>query len=264
MHTISEKKEAFERLLTIMDELREQCPWDKKQTFETLRHLTLEETYELSEAILNGDMNEIKKELGDILLHLVFYSRIGSETNDFDVADVIHSLCEKLIHRHPHIYGDVKVDNEEDVKRNWEQLKLKEGNKSVLGGVPASLPALIKAQRIQEKARAVGFDWDNANQVWDKVKEEINEFEAEFKPENTHQNHEKAEEEFGDVMFALVNYARFVGINPETALSKTNQKFIRRFQHIEQSAQNINKKLENMTLAEMDIFWNEAKKEERK
>lgn len=264
MHTIEQKKEAFERLLKIMDELRTQCPWDKKQTIETLRHLTIEETYELSEAILSNDMKEIKKELGDILLHLVFYSRIASETNTFDIADVIHSLCEKLIHRHPHIYGDTKVENEEDVKRNWEQLKLKEGNKSVLGGVPASLPALVKAQRIQEKARAVGFDWDNANQVWEKVKEEIQEFETEFKPENTLQNHEKAEDEFGDVLFALVNYARFVGINPETALSKTNQKFIRRFQHIEKSAKNMNKKLEDMTLAEMDIFWNEAKNEDKK
>lgn len=256
-----EKLMAFDRLLTIMDELREQCPWDKKQTMDTLRHLTIEETYELSDAILEKDLPEIKKELGDIMLHLVFYSKIASETGDFDVADVLHGICDKLVSRHPHIYGDVKVENEEDVKRNWEQLKLKEGNKSVLGGVPQSLPALVKSMRIQEKARGVGFDWEEKSQVWAKVEEEMDEFKEMFDIENDIAiDKEKAEGEFGDLLFSLVNYARFIDINPETALERTNKKFIKRFQYLEEKAKETNKNLKDMTLAEMDIFWEEAKK----
>lgn len=256
-----EKLLAFDRLLTIMDELREQCPWDKKQTMQTLRHLTIEETYELSDAILDNDLPEIKKELGDIMLHLVFYSKIASETGDFDVADVLHAICDKLVSRHPHIYGDVKVENEEDVKRNWEQLKLKEGNKSVLGGVPSSLPALVKAMRIQEKARGVGFDWEEKSQVWAKVEEEMDEFKEMFDVEkDVAIDKEKAEAEFGDLLFSLVNYARFIDLNPETALERTNKKFIKRFQYLEQKAKEANKNLKDMTLAEMDIFWEEAKK----
>ncbi len=252
---------AFERLLTIMDTLREQCPWDKKQTLETLRHLTIEETYELSDAILEGDKQEIKKELGDIMLHLVFYARIGSETGDFNITDVLNSICDKLVHRHPHIYSDVVVNDEADVKRNWEQLKLKEGNKSVLAGVPVSLPALIKASRIQEKARGVGFDWEEKSQVWAKVEEEMQEFKDEFNKLNgTPIDKEKAENEFGDLLFSLINYARFIDINPEDALEKTNKKFIKRFQYLESKAAGLNKSLKNMTLAEMDVFWNEAKK----
>ncbi len=251
---------AFERLLTIMDTLREQCPWDKKQTFETLRHLTIEETYELADAILDGDKQEIKKELGDLMLHLVFYARIASETNDFTITDVLNSICDKLIHRHPHIYGDVQVNDEQDVKQNWEQLKLKEGNKSVLEGVPVSLPALIKASRIQEKARGVGFDWEEKTQVWDKVEEEMREFRDEFNAaDNRMIDKEKAEGEFGDLLFSLVNYARFIGINPEDALEKTNKKFIKRFQYLESKAIELGKNLKDMTLAEMDLFWNEAK-----
>lgn len=256
-----EKLMAFDRLLTIMDELREQCPWDKKQTMDTLRHLTIEETYELSDAILEKDLPEIKKELGDIMLHLVFYSRIASETGDFDVADVLNAICDKLISRHPHIYGDVKVENEEQVKQNWEQLKLKEGNKSVLGGVPQSLPALVKAMRIQEKARGVGFDWEEKSQVWGKVEEEMQEFKELFNAENEEViDAEKAEGEFGDLLFSLVNYARFINLNPETALERTNKKFIKRFQYLEQKAKETNKNLKDMTLAEMDVFWEEAKK----
>lgn len=252
---------AFERLLTIMDTLREQCPWDKKQTLETLRHLTIEETYELSDAILEGDNLEIKKELGDIMLHLVFYTRIASETNDFTMVDVLNGICEKLIHRHPHIYGDVIVNNEADVKRNWEQLKLKEGNKSVLEGVPVSLPALVKASRIQEKARGVGFDWEEKTQVWEKVEEEMREFRDEFNAaDNQVIDKEKAEGEFGDLLFSLINYARFIDINPEDALEKTNKKFIKRFQYLESKAKELGKSLKDMTLAEMDLFWNEAKK----
>ena len=252
---------AFERLLTIMDTLREQCPWDKKQTFETLRHLTIEETYELADAILDGDKQEVKKELGDLMLHLVFYARIASETNDFTIIDVLNSICDKLIHRHPHIYSNVKVNNEQDVKRNWEQLKLKEGNKSVLEGVPVSLPALIKASRIQEKARGVGFDWEEKTQVWDKVEEEMREFRDEFNAaDNTMIDKEKAEAEFGDLLFSLINYARFININPEDALEKTNKKFIKRFQYLESKAKELGKNLKDMTLAEMDLFWNEAKK----
>ncbi len=251
---------AFSRLLTIMDELREQCPWDKKQTNESLRHLTIEETYELSDAILEGNPDEIKKELGDLMLHLVFYAKIGSENDHFDISDVLHGICEKLIARHPHIYGDVKVKDEEEVKKNWEQLKLKEGNKSVLAGVPSSLPALVKAMRIQEKARGVGFDWEDKADVWKKVEEEISEFKEHVNVENGQINNvEDAENEFGDVLFSLVNYARFAGINPETALERTNKKFIKRFQHLEAKAGELGKKLQDMTLAEMDIFWEEAK-----
>ncbi len=251
---------AFNRLLTIMDELRAQCPWDMKQTMETLRPLTIEEMYELADAILEKDNNEIKKELGDVMLHLVFYAKIASEINAFDISDVLNSVCEKLIHRHPHIYGDVKVKDEQEVKQNWEKLKLKEGKKSVLEGVPKSLPALVKAIRIQEKARQTGFDWDNKQQVWDKVNEELAEFSEEFlnKPESEI-DAEKVEAEFGDLMFSLINFARFLNINPENALEKTNKKFIYRFQYLEQKAGIQGKKLEDMTLAEMETFWQEAK-----
>ncbi len=249
------RAEAFERLATIMDELRAQCPWDKKQTLESLRHLTIEETYELADAILDRDLPEIKKELGDILLHIVFYAKIGEELGAFDITSVILGQCEKLIHRHPHIYGDVKVQDEEEVKRNWEKLKLKEGNASVLDGVPSSLPALIKSMRIQEKARGVGFDWEKPEQVWEKVEEELGEFRAEADAGNM----AKAEEEFGDILFALVNYARFRNINPEEALERTNRKFIRRFQYLEEAARNAGRNLSDMTLAEMDVYWNEAK-----
>src|SRR6201994_921594 len=252
---------AFDRLLTIMNDLRENCPWDKKQTLESLRHLSIEEVYELSDAILGGDMQEIKKELGDIMLHLVFYARIASETNDFDIQDVLNSICDKLINRHPHIYGDVDVNDENDVKRNWEQIKLKEGNKSVLGGVPASLPALVKASRIQEKARGVGFDWEEKSQVWAKVAEEMQEFKNEFNAEGDSMiDHARAEGEFGDLLFSLINYARFININPEDALEKTNRKFIKRFQYLESKAAETGKQLHNMSLAEMDVFWEEAKK----
>jgi XTP/dITP diphosphohydrolase len=252
---------AFERLLTIMDDLRINCPWDKKQTLESLRHLTIEETYELSDAILSGDMDEIKKELGDIMLHLVFYSRIASETNDFNITGVLNGICDKLINRHPHIYSDTQVNDENDVKRNWEQIKLKEGNKSVLGGVPASLPALVKASRIQEKARGVGFDWDNKDQVWAKVEEELHEFKDEYNvADESTIDHEKAEGEFGDLLFSLINYARFININPEDALEKTNRKFIKRFQYLEGKAKESGKQLYDMSLAEMNVFWEEAKK----
>jgi XTP/dITP diphosphohydrolase len=243
---------AFERLLNIMDELREKCPWDRKQTFESLRHLTIEETYELSDAILKNDLPEIKKELGDLMLHMVFYAKIGSETNAFDITDVMNGICEKLISRHPHIYGDVVVENEEDVKQNWEQLKLKEGNKSVLGGVPASMPSLVKASRMQDKAAQVGFDWPEINQVWEKVEEEMQEFkEAEGKDK---------EAEFGDLLFSLVNYARWLKINPDDALERTNIKFKKRFEAIEEYAKNQGKKMNDMTLEEMDFIWEEAKK----
>lgn len=252
---------AFNRLLTIMDELREQCPWDKKQTIDSLRHLTIEETYELSDAIIEGDLPEIKKEIGDIMLHMVFYSKIASETNTFDIADVLNGLCEKLIFRHPHIYGDVKAETEEQVKQNWEALKMKEGNKSVLAGVPKSLPALVKAMRIQEKARGAGFDWEEKEQVWEKVEEEMQEFKAEFNVvEKSAIDTEKAEAEFGDLLFSLVNYARFVNINVESALERTNKKFIKRFQHIESRAKEQGKTLQDMTLAEMDVYWEEAKR----
>jgi XTP/dITP diphosphohydrolase len=252
---------AFERLLTIMDDLRLNCPWDKKQTLESLRHLTIEEVYELSDAILSGDMPEIRKELGDVMLHLVFYARIGSETNDFTITDVLNGICDKLVNRHPHIYADVDVQNEEDVKRNWEQIKLKEGNKSVLGGVPASLPALVKASRIQEKARGIGFDWEEKSQVWAKVEEELQEFKDEFNvADESTIDHERAESEFGDLLFSLINYARFININPEDALEKTNRKFIKRFQHLESRAKENGQQLQDMSLAEMDVYWNEAKK----
>ena len=254
---MEEKLKAFERLLNIMDELREKCPWDKKQTLESLRYLTIEETYELTDAILEKDMDKIKKELGDILLHIVFYARIASETKDFNIADVMNSLCEKLIHRHPHIYGDVKVDNEEQVKENWEKLKLKEGNKSVLAGVPGSLPAIVKASRIQEKARAVGFDWDNVTQVWDKVNEELKEFKTEV---DNKSSKERIEDELGDVFFSLINYARFIDVNPEDALEKTNKKFIKRFQYLENETAKAGRKLEDMSLEEMDEYWNKAKR----
>jgi XTP/dITP diphosphohydrolase len=252
---------SFERILTILNTLREQCPWDMKQTMESLRHLTIEEVYELSESILEGDQQEIKKELGDILLHLLFYARIASETNDFTIIDVINGICDKLISRHPHIYGDVKVNDEQDVKRNWEQLKLKEGTKSVLAGVPVSLPSMVKASRIQEKARGIGFDWEEKGQVWEKVEEEMREFRDEFNAvDNKEINIERAEAEFGDLLFSLINYARFININPEDALEKTNRKFIKRFQYLETKATELNKNLKDMSLAEMDVFWNEAKK----
>ena len=259
--TATDPSSAFHRLLTVLDTLRAECPWDKKQTMETLRHLTIEETYELSDAILDGDLTEVKKELGDVMMHLVFYAKIASETNDFTIVDVLNSVCDKLINRHPHIYGDVEVQDENDVKRNWEQIKLKEGNKSVLGGVPASLPALVKASRIQEKARGIGFDWENKTQVWEKVEEELQEFKNEYNViDNEAIDIEKAESEFGDLIFSLVNYARFIGINPENALERTNRKFIKRFQYIESKAKDTGKALQDMTLAEMDVYWNEAKK----
>lgn len=256
MNSRENQLNAFDRLLTIMNELREQCPWDKKQTMESLRHLTIEETYELGDAILDNDLDEVKKELGDLLLHIVFYSKIGSETNHFDIADVCNSICDKLVDRHPHIYGDVIVENEDDVKRNWENLKLKEGKKSVLEGVPISLPALVKANRIQDKVAGVGFDWEKPEQVFEKVKEELNELQIEI---NKGDN-DKIESEFGDVLFSMINYARFLKVNPENALERTNKKFIKRFQYLEQKAKGINKDLKDMTLKEMDVYWEEAKK----
>ena len=259
MNTRAQQLSAFDRLLTVMDELREQCPWDKKQTIQTLRHLTIEETYELGDAILDNDLQEVKKELGDLLLHIVFYAKIGSETNDFDIADVLNTVCEKLIHRHPHIYGDVTVKDEEEVKRNWEKLKLKEGNKSVLEGVPKSLPALVKASRIQEKVAGVGFDWEESQQVWEKVEEELQEFQDEVKSGNQ----DEMEAEFGDVLFSLINYAKHLNINAENALERTNKKFINRFQYLEQKAKELGKELEDMTLKEMDVYWEEAKTNDR-
>ena len=238
-----------------MDELREKCPWDKKQTLESLRHLTIEETYELADAILENDLPEVKKELGDLLLHIVFYAKIGSEKKAFDIADVANSISNKLINRHPHIYGDVKVENEEDVKRNWEQLKLKEGKKSVLEGVPKSLPALVKANRIQDKVAGVGFDWEEPQQVWKKVQEELTEFNEEIKKGNK----ENTEKEFGDVLFSMINYARFIGVNPENALEKTNKKFINRFQYLEEAVKKEGKQLSDMSLTEMDAYWEKSK-----
>jgi len=255
---MDEKLKAFERLLNIMDDLRSDCPWDKEQTMESLRHLTIEEVYELSDAILENDLNEVKKELGDLMLHIVFYAKIGSEKKAFDIADVLTSISEKLIYRHPHIYGDVKVSGAEDVKNNWEKLKLKEGKESVLEGVPKSLPPLVKAYRMQEKAKGVGFEWKHTEQVWDKVIEEMNELKHEV---DTDKDKMKMEDEFGDLLFALVNYARFIGVNPEDALEKTNKKFIRRFQYIEKSSTADGRKLEDMTLEEMDAYWNKAKEE---
>jgi XTP/dITP diphosphohydrolase len=252
---MTERAKAFERLATILDELRAQCPWDMKQTMESLRHLTIEETFELADSILDKDLPEIKKELGDIMLHLIFYAKIAEEQKQFNIAEVINAQCEKLIHRHPHIYGDVKVSGEEEVKRNWEQLKLKEGSKSALGGVPKSLPALIKAMRIQEKARGVGFDWEMPEQVWEKVEEELGEFKHEVEANQL----EKATEEFGDLLFSLINYARFKNINPEEALERTNRKFIKRFQYLESESAKDGKKLSEMTLEQMDVYWNKAK-----
>lgn len=261
------KLQAFDRLLTIMDELRENCPWDKKQTLESLRHLTIEETYELSDSIIEGDLKEIKKELGDIMLHMVFYSRIASEIKAFDVSDVLNSICDKLVERHPHIYSDVVANDEETVKANWEKIKLKSGNKSVLEGVPKSLPALVKAIRIQDKARGVGFDWERKEQVWEKVEEEMEEFKAEFLPvrqagnaaSNEAIDKEKAQAEFGDLLFSLVNYARFINIDPEEALERTNKKFIKRFQYLESESAKDGKQMGEMSLAEMDIYWERAK-----
>ena len=255
--------EAFGRLLDVLDRLRTECPWDKKQTLQTLRHLTIEETYEISDAILRDDLPDLKKELGDVMLHLIFYARIAAERGAFDIADVLNAQCEKLIYRHPHIYGDVQADDEETVKRNWEQLKLKEkGNTTgVLGGVPTSLPALVKAMRVQEKARGAGFDWEQPEQVWEKVQEELNEFGVEYSHGNPNQmDAEKAADEFGDLLFSLVNFARFAGINPEEALERTNRKFISRFQYLETAAAANNERLADLSLAQMDVYWNEAKR----
>jgi len=248
--------QAYDRLLTIMDELREQCPWDQKQTIESLRHLTIEETYELGDAILENDLEEVKKELGDLLLHIVFYAKIGSETKDFDMADVANGICEKLISRHPHIYGDVKVADEEEVKQNWEKLKLKEGRTSVLEGVPKSLPALVKANRIQDKVSSVGFDWEEPRQVFEKLQEELAELQVEIEANDQ----DKIEDEFGDVLFSMINYARFLKVDPENALERTNKKFIKRFQFLEAKAKELGKELQDMSLAEMDVYWEEAKK----
>ena len=245
---------AFQRLLTIMDELREQCPWDKKQTFETLRSLTIEETYELADAISTKDPESIKGELGDLFLHLVFYSKIGEEQGNFDVTTVLNQICEKLIHRHPHIYGNMKVQDEEEVKANWEKLKLNEGKKSVLEGVPVSLPALVKAARIQEKVKGIGFEWENRADVWKKVEEELTEFKAEVDSKS-----DNIEEEFGDLLFSLVNFSRFIGISPENALAKTNLKFVRRFQLMEELIQQDNLDIREMNLQEMDVYWEKAK-----
>lgn len=255
MNNRAQQLEAFNRLLDIMDDLREKCPWDQKQTLESLRHLTIEETYELADAILDNDLEEIKKELGDVLLHIVFYAKIGSEKKAFDIADVANTISDKLINRHPHIYGDVVVKNEEEVKQNWEKLKLKEGKNSVLEGVPKSLPALVKANRIQDKVAGVGFDWEEPQQVWGKVQEELAELNEEVK--NNHQ--ENIESEFGDVLFSMINYARFIGVNPENALEKTNKKFIKRFQYLEKAAKKEGKQLSEMSLVEMDVYWEKSK-----
>ncbi len=252
-HTYEEKLQAFGRLLRIMDDLREKCPWDRKQTLESLRHLTIEETYELADAILSNDLNGVREEVGDLMLHMVFYAKIGSEQGAFDIADALHAVCEKLIARHPHIYGDVKVADDEEVKRNWEQLKLREGKKSILAGVPNSLPAIVKAYRMQEKAKQVGFEWENAEQVWDKVQEELAELHQAVRSGAPPQD---VEGEFGDVLFALVNYARFIGVEPEGALERANRKFKRRFEYLEANAP---RPLAEMTLAEMDALWNQAK-----
>jgi len=256
---MNKRERDFSRLLEIMDTLRAKCPWDKKQTFESIRHLTIEETFELSEAILDKNYNNIKQELGDLLLHIVFYSKIASEQNLFEIDDVINSIVSKLITRHPHIYGDVEVSNAEDVKSNWEHIKMKEGKKSVLSGVPKTLPALVKAYRIQEKVKGVGFDWEKPEQVWDKVKEEMDELRIEVKKKSST---ERIEDEFGDLLFALINYARFIEINPEDALEKTNRKFIKRFMYLEEKTRDLGKKLKDMSLDEMDVFWEEAKKNE--
>ncbi len=256
----SSAKQSFEKLLQIIDELREKCPWDKKQTLESLRYLTIEETYELSDAILENDLEETKKELGDLIMHIVFYAKIASEKETFSINDVLEGICEKLIRRHPHVFADAKVNNEEDVKTNWEKIKLKEGRDSVLSGVPNSLPAMVKAYRMQEKARGVGFDWDNSSQVREKVLEEFNELEHEL---NVTHDPERIESEYGDLLFALINYARFINVNPEDALEKTNKKFKYRFQYLEQKSRETGRLLENMTLAEMDEWWDEAKEKEK-
>ena len=253
---MKEKAKAFVRLVEIMDRLREECPWDQKQTINSLRYLTIEEVYELSDAILDEDFQEIKKELGDLLLHIVFYSRIASEKQEFDITDVLNNISDKLIYRHPHIYGDVKVKDEKDVKLNWENLKLKEGKSSVLEGVPKSLPAVVKAYRIQEKVRGIGFDWENKGQVWDKVLEEI----KELKSEENNNDSKRIEDEFGDVLFALVNYSRFINVNPEDALEKTNKRFIKRFQFLEKQITDDGKKLSDLTFEEMNSYWDLAKK----
>jgi len=257
MNSRKDQLKALDQLLTIMDELREQCPWDKKQTLESLRHLTFEETYELGDAILENDLEEVKKELGDLLLHIVFYAKIGSETKDFDIADIANEICEKLIYRHPHIYSDVVVADEEEVKQNWEALKLKEGKKSVLEGVPKSLPALVKANRIQDKVAGVGFDWEEPQQVFEKLQEELEELQHEVSEDNK----SKIEAEFGDVLFSMINYARFLKVDPENALERTNKKFIKRFQYLEAKAKELGKTLKEMTLTEMDVYWEEAKKQ---
>lgn len=256
MNSRKQQLAAFNRLLDIMDDLREKCPWDKKQTLESLRHLTIEETYELADAILENDLDEIKNELGDVLLHLVFYAKIGSEKNAFDIGDVANAISEKLISRHPHIYGDVVVKDESEVKENWEKLKLKEGKKSVLEGVPKSLPAMVKANRIQDKISGVGFDWEEPYQVWNKVQEELSELNEEIKKGSDN----SIESEFGDVLFSLINFARFIGVNPENALEKTNKKFINRFQYLEKAVKKEGKKLSEMTLSEMDVYWEQSKK----
>lgn len=261
--TPSGADQAMSRLLSIMDDLREKCPWDQKQTISSLRQLTIEETYELADAITNGDLQAIKEELGDLLLHLVFYAKIASEQNVFTFNEVVEGICKKLIDRHPHIYGDIKVKDEHEVKRNWEKLKMKEGKKSVLSGVPVSLPALVKAMRLQEKSKQVGFEWENAGQVWDKVKEEMLELEQEVKatpvPSQDTKQQDRVEEEFGDLLFSLVNYGRFLNIDPENALERTNKKFVTRFQLMETAAQEDGKRLSEMTLEEMDVIWNRIK-----
>lgn len=251
---MDERLKAFERLLNVMDDLREKCPWDQKQTIESLRPLTIEETYELADAILDNDMEELKGEIGDIMLHMVFYSKIASEKGAFDITDVLNGICEKLIHRHPHIYGDVKVENEEDVKRNWEKLKLQEGRKSVLGGVPRSLPAVVKATRIQEKVRGIGFDWENSSQVLDKIQEEWEELEVEVAAKS-----DRIEEEFGDVLFSMINYARFIQVDPESALERTNKKFIKRFQFMEEEITKEGKNMKDMNTPELEEYWVKAK-----
>ncbi|MEP0266412.1 nucleoside triphosphate pyrophosphohydrolase [Dokdonia sp.] len=256
MNTRQQQLEAIDRLLTIMDELRVGCPWDRKQTMQSLRHLTIEETYELGDAILDNDLEEIKSELGDLLLHIIFYAKIGSETKDFDIADVAHAISDKLVNRHPHIYGDIDVKDEEEVQRNWEKLKLKEGKKSVLEGVPRSLPSMVKASRIQDKVAGVGFDWEEPQQVFEKLQEELGELQVEVNANDQ----EKIEAEFGDVLFSMINYARFLKVDPESALERTNKKFIKRFQYLESKAVTLGKNLSDMTLAEMDVFWEEAKK----
>lgn len=257
MNSRQDQLQALDRLLTIMDELREQCPWDKKQTMESLRHLTIEETYELGDAILDKDLEGVRGELGDLLLHIFFYAKIGSEKKAFDIADVAHAISEKLINRHPHIYGDIEVANEEEVKQNWEKLKLKEGKKSVLEGVPKSLPAMVKANRIQDKVAGVGFDWEAPHQVFEKLQEEL----AEFQHEIDKGDKVAMEAEFGDVLFSMINYARFLKIDPESALERTNKKFSKRFQFLEKAAAAQNRSLSEMSLDEMDLIWGQAKRD---